>query len=959
MDYKEIKVYLHTNLESLAEEKRTVLLESSLLHHPDIKNRAKFKKYPSISREATQNYGALSELDYQQKMEFFFSPESNLQLLRIFPNLFEKNEKKYNEEKNPKAYFKQYNNVIKKNIEIMLTLLFIASPLNAVNVTSSWEFVIDKLQVPRLPTVYGFFTGFSDTTLIDINSKKYSFDRIIWMNDILNCPVYSKLFLRYKSFMRWRENEYKKITAVQSEDDVTKAKDVIMKEMLQMNSAIENLVKTFKEYLIDISDPNSSQQYLVADKNIIAYYKLLCLQALYETILKVGNNTISEFDKVNLQFFSTRLFSGANVATQNIIKNAEKKKDTILDQTGPDFLKRVGSEYQKKVENVTDHKAMFINAQKEFLKILYAFIGKPYDATKNVTENDIYAFIKKEFSTSEISKLLDQLSKLTKAVLTYVYTTGEPSSPNSDRWKLNNFNSEKSIYQDIVGSDINANAGNIKKEITKYKQQLVDAYNESLESFDVLSSRNLNESDIKKKQTILDHMLKKTTKDIYDEYTKAGLNRDAQYSYFIDQYIRNQLSYQNKSTNRILQELINMQKNFEAERFFEFINRVYKYYYEGEGEPFKEGDDQTYWLYTGVNEKYESQSIENVWEIHVLCDLYLGVSGKLYGEKNCELKGEELGKNLELVLTENVDTLEKNRQKWDLNYRRILYSESGKQAERTEGNRDNDGSKGFSNNDNAARKVEAAKVEARKPDNKNAPTNLNPQIFQQIIDDTEEERKKEHDDETKQGINEQAKKEKFNQQYPPAGTADKNKQIDKLWYPNNSVAHLTEINSYFRNHANLREGQPDFQKSNLLGILHDSKNQYERQLYEAYAEFNVQQFRYNRKVIEKFTDLESLLSGQIKSNRRRQEEFLRTQNAETSEQFLKFSLLCAKYFFYMKIIERLIKLEDKKDKLNAISIDTPMGRVAAQGGKKRYKTYRRKKEKRAITRKTKYLRRRN
>jgi hypothetical protein len=677
MDYKEVKIYLHTNLESLPEDKRTILFESSQLHHPEITNRAKFKKYPSISREATQNYAALSELTYQQKMEFFFNPNSNLQLLRIHPNLFNKKEKKYNTEKS-KEYFKKYNAVIKKNIEIMLTLLFVASPLNGVNVSSSWEFITDKMQIPRLPSPYGFFVGVSNVSSLEINKKKYSFDRLIWMNDILNCPVYSNLFLRYRSFLRWRENEYKKITAIHN------------------------------------------------------------------------------------------------------------------DQNGA------------------------------------------------------------------------------------------------------------------------------------------------------------SESSAQKKKQILDDMLKKTTKNIYDAYNKAGLSRDAQYSYFIDQYIRNLLSYQNKSTNRILQELINLQGDNEVEKFFNFMERAYKYFYEGIGEPFKENEDETYWLYTGVNEKYESQNIENIWEIHVLCDLYLGTSGKLYGKQNCELKGQELGKNLELVLTENVDTPEKNRQKWDLSYRRILYSEKDEQENDTVRTKEHtDKQKQDANN---------------KPTANPTPTNLNPNLFQQVIDTVEDKRKK-HYEEKEEKLTDAQKKEEFNRVYPPIslgdGSTTPTSQLEKIWYPDHAVPFMTEINSIFRNHANLRDGQPEFLKSNILGILHNSKDKYEKELYEAYVKFNENLFLYNRKVIDKLTDLQSLYNGQIKSLRRKQEEFLRTQNAETSEQFLKLSLLCSKYYFYSKIIDELIQREDKKQKLNAISMDTPLGKVAAAGGgkKRRYKTRRSLKDKKRVTRKHKLLRR--
>jgi hypothetical protein len=111
MEYKEIKVYLHTNLEELQENKRTILFESSKLIHPDVKNRTGLKKYPSVSFRMRQNYAALSELNFNQKMQFFFNTGSHLSLLRIYPNLFDKETNPY-DESNPTKFFKEYNDII-------------------------------------------------------------------------------------------------------------------------------------------------------------------------------------------------------------------------------------------------------------------------------------------------------------------------------------------------------------------------------------------------------------------------------------------------------------------------------------------------------------------------------------------------------------------------------------------------------------------------------------------------------------------------------------------------------------------------------------------------------------------------------------------------------------------------------------------------------------------------------
>jgi len=249
MEYQDIKIFLHTNLASLSEENRTILFESSMLQHPTIqsKDRKTFKKYPIVSTNTLQNFAALSELTFLQKAQFFFDLNSHLPLLTIYPNLYDRQQKQYNG-KDPKEYFKQYNSVIKKNIECMLTLLFVSSPLNSVTVTSSWDLVIDKFQMPKLPTPYGFLRNISDISQIMIGGKPYSFDRLIWMNDILNCPVYKDLFINYRKFLRWRENEKRKIRTVKrDESDVKTMKDKVDTDLKEMQNLVNQIYKAMYE----------------------------------------------------------------------------------------------------------------------------------------------------------------------------------------------------------------------------------------------------------------------------------------------------------------------------------------------------------------------------------------------------------------------------------------------------------------------------------------------------------------------------------------------------------------------------------------------------------------------------------------------------------------------------------------------------------------------------------------
>lgn len=916
MEYREIKVFLHTNLESLEEDKRNILFESSLLHHPELKSVRKLRKYPSVSINTSQNYDALSELTYPLRMQFFFNVRSHLPLLRTYPNLFNKARKTYNSQTDPKEYFRQYNEIIKKNIEMMLTLLFVASPLNSVNVFSSWEIVTGQLQLPRLPSVYGFIRGVSDKTLIDIQGKRYSFDRLIWMNDILNCPVYAELFTRYREFLRWRENEYKKIRTVALDVKDKSGLEASIKENLsKMKASITKIYDKALEfylcYFFTITNEKgvkTKTEYL-DQKNLFGFYKLYILKYVLDHIED------KEPPKIEKTFYEdikpiiidrgrspTCSIPGRKPMADSGIKTSLTQKNALYSDNKTNFYNRIDNIIAKAFQIETSSKT----ENKDDKKLVESRISRYIFNEKNSVEKN--------------KKVLN----LARNVLAYKYD-GEGT------WTLEGWANEFSTFPFTgipTGNILDSDKTIILNEIRSFISN-VKLCSENLARLDpeIIS---LQEAD--KKTKILDNLLKETIEENSKIYAREIQGRvDTQYLYFVDQYIRNELSYQNKSTNSILQNLINLKSKDDVRKFFEFIDRTYKYYYEGVGEPFAQNDPDLYLLYTGVNTKYDSGR-NLIYEIHVLCDLYLGSSGKLYGEQNCELKSQEVGKNLELVLTANVNTPEKNRQKWDLNYRRVLYSDGGESSAAKDARAPTKGQPttqpGRTSKNAAAANIAAKPRETTKDAR---PFNVNAGTFQDIIETVEKERKQIYE-KNRESTREQLQ-EAFNKKYPISRTKKEGEKVDYslIWYPDNSTSYLTQINEILRRNANVGRGVVDVTPSNVLNILRDSKEQDERKLYDIYVKYNKDLKFYNRNIIEELNRLSNNLYSDILNARRRQEEMLRTQNAQNNEQFLALSLLCAKYYFYRKIISEIEKREDNdKQKLNVSSDERGLSRMGGR-----------------------------
>lgn len=207
MDYREIKIWLYTDLENEKNEK--IEFTSSMLQHPELLDRKGLNRNPYISFNAMYNYAPLTELSFQQRMSFFFNTNSHPLLLSIYPQLITTNVLS-NVSQNRDEYVKQMNRLIKNNVECMLQLLFIISPLNSINVTGSLEVVTERIKIPKIPTISGFFKSITNTQIM-IDNNKYSFERMIWMNDLLNNPVYDSFFRRtndgkgekYIKFKNW------------------------------------------------------------------------------------------------------------------------------------------------------------------------------------------------------------------------------------------------------------------------------------------------------------------------------------------------------------------------------------------------------------------------------------------------------------------------------------------------------------------------------------------------------------------------------------------------------------------------------------------------------------------------------------------------------------------------------------------------------------------------------------
>jgi hypothetical protein len=867
MDYREIKIYLNTNLEGEKNDK--VPFQSSMLVHPDIKDRRGLNSSPYISFNSIYNFAPLSELTLQQRMEFFFNTSKHPLLLNIYPGLITKNVLSSNAVSRD-AYISQSNHIIKNNIECMLQLLFLVSPLNSISVTGSLEMVTGKIEFPNLPTIYGLFNSVNKVKIV-IDNKNYSFERLIWMNDFLNNPIYDDLFKRTKE---GRGEKY-----------------------IKFKNWLNDAIARTKNY-----STNKNNNIVKAN-----------LETLYRFIMEKKNTNIDKNDIENI-FKCLFLHYILNPAAGSSKKDdgAEfydnlKKKNTVQDKQYKEIEKLIQERTLEKDSSKKTQQTIkikdFLKNNPQFENLNNAFANNKIDNLNNemtefVTE---YKKIKEQIEKIKNSKDTVDVAYL-KSILDIVSFTSF-TVDNMTEWfpKINDFfeskkdslknanNDTKKFIESLfdigvkISKDVNLSFSSpslIEKSIT---DNFLKACKEYLK----------DEEKNKKIREVLENMEKKTYDSVKKDVQNIGLNilyrqpgetiDFSIYNDFIFTFVNQELGLKHISSNEFLQNIISMKSNEDTKKFFDFLRDTYNHFYLGDSSSYKYANE----LFAGVNFSRD----KNSYEIFVLCDLYSGDDDVIYGKQNCSNKNENLGKNLEYILAQGSIGLEKNRQKWDILYNRVSYVSPSNTNIPPSNDRQN-----------------VANIRQNPPPvQQNPPNVININIFNQILDDLERQSKK--------------------------ATIGKEKKPIELnyWQFDETLSLLENVNLYDRGRMN---------PINLLTNL-SSGDEYEKKLYSVIGECFKTLNRYSQTVYNKLNLLKSEFSAVIENNVSQQKSSV--PPLEQNE-MIKLNAQCAKYFLYIKIIEKLSESENQKPKIGGFRRN------------KKYRTKRLRLSKKRFTRKNNYSR---
>jgi hypothetical protein len=209
-------------------------LTNKTFHHPELKSAQMhaFSKHPYFITERKypkDKLYILARMSYKKIVRFFFDKKYfETKLIGFFKQVDaqekekEKTEEKTDEEnkKEKEDKRKKFDDIASHNVKIMIELLFPTTWPAVRNISDSHsEYILGKKDqgISFKDTVnqkvnFGFATKGTDITsglfsYLKVDSKIYTISRVIWLNDLLNHPVYRKFIDNFINYSLWIERE--------------------------------------------------------------------------------------------------------------------------------------------------------------------------------------------------------------------------------------------------------------------------------------------------------------------------------------------------------------------------------------------------------------------------------------------------------------------------------------------------------------------------------------------------------------------------------------------------------------------------------------------------------------------------------------------------------------------------------------------------------------------------------
>jgi len=436
-DVESLVIKLYTNIP----DKNNTIVEftRSMLHIPPDENKPEtdnagedltLENYPLFVADVEYPKYILNKMDYNERVKFFFNKKEFIRILKT--NYKPPVTDTVVDEVASEA-------LIKMNIMTMIEVLFPTKFPVINDIHSSHTFLSDK-QSNRPFWFNPFETHYF--SYLKINNQIYTTKRAIWLNDILNHPVYHNLLVEYRKLKKWvnsspNNSQYLTNTLTDTMNappiEFRKFKTV-MTEHVQMRTTSNVMLQTLFNGLISAPDATDD-----SENSATKYYDFM--EALMNKFINTkpsGDNT--EFD--NLLDYANVGITGINRGettspTREVYimidlvegeMNDNNIRDIYCSFVGDHLgnqLKHLINEYKTKITNnkwsVDENREMFSLKK---IQSSAANNSSTLELTKKALPNSGNPLLSKNAGESA-----QNIEKLKSNFTTYILDSTEPGNP--------------------------------------------------------------------------------------------------------------------------------------------------------------------------------------------------------------------------------------------------------------------------------------------------------------------------------------------------------------------------------------------------------------------------------------------------------------------------------------------------------------------------------------------------
>ena len=207
-----IKIY--TNIASknqIVDFKRSMLVPDD---SPDEETeKLALDDYPKFTVDIEYPLDILRDLTYNERINFFFNSSKFVEILKPYLNKGVLNDDDSN------TYHKILEKRTRRNIMTMMEVLFPTKFPVINDIQTSHDYLKDTQSTRPF-----WFNPFQKHyfSYLNINSNKYTIKKTVWLNDILNHPVYRKIITEYIKFKKWADEQMYSTNKYKNPDDQKK-----------------------------------------------------------------------------------------------------------------------------------------------------------------------------------------------------------------------------------------------------------------------------------------------------------------------------------------------------------------------------------------------------------------------------------------------------------------------------------------------------------------------------------------------------------------------------------------------------------------------------------------------------------------------------------------------------------------------------------------------------------------